>query len=435
MDELEIRVYDKTGGWIGNVGAPESVKGSVLQHGPGSFQLTLRENEPYLDAIMTPGARIAMDLRGAPLFSGMRRPIGNGLVVGGSPTCTIQGDRRLLDNHLALVVPGGPLAPTSTSGAGRLGQAVVTDAAGPDGTVVGQGGYMQWPAELSTAESLVKWLLTQNLVRSREPVVIAPDQGRGGDARAAGVLPQVRMDKLSEAIQPLLDWSGLTLTALRNRSGLVVVEVRESFAWPAAFTVESGVVVDGSWTITPPSATRVILGGPGEDAARAFWQVNDATGLEDEYGDSIEVFKDATGATLTWPQSLDQSLQVAKYYLLRTDVTEANKTLFRAYLDEAARGALVDGLPVTSIAAELAETDQFHFGGQQGVLLGDELTVTAASGVDFHDVATEAEVTYTASEGLAVKTKLGDLSDSPDRKQARLIARLFAAQRRMARNR
>jgi hypothetical protein len=435
MDDLEIRVYDKSGGWVGNIGAPESVKGSVLQHAPGSFQLALRENEPYLDAVMTPGARVAIDLRGAPLFSGMRRPISGGLVVGDSPTCTIQGDRRLLDNHLALVVPGGPLAPTATSGAGRFGQAAQVDDLGPAGTVVGQGGYMQWPSSLSSAESLVKWLLSQNLVRSREPVVIATDQGRGGNARAAGVLPQVRMDKLSEAIQPLLDWSGLTLTALRDRSGMVVVDVRESFAWPAAFTVESGVVVDGSWSITPPSATRIILGGPGQDAARAFWQVNDATGLEDEYGDSIEVFKDATGATLTWPQSLDQSLQVAKYYLLRSDVSEGNKALFRSYLDEAARGALADGAPLTSIAAELAETDQFHYGGAQGVLLGDELTVTAASGVDFHDVVTEAAISYTASEGLTVDTKLGDLTDNPDRKQARLIARLFAAQRRAARNR
>lgn len=432
-----IRVYDKTRAWIGNIGAPEALTGSVLQHGPGSFQLTLREDEPYLDDVMAKGARIAIDYLDAPLFSGMRRGISGGLVRGTSPQCTIQGDRRLADNHLALVVPGAPLAPTSTSGSGsaRLGQSVQVDTLGPAGTVDGQDGYMAWPSNLSAAESLVKWVLGQNLVRSREPVTIAPDQGRGGNARAAGVLPQVRMAKLSEAIQPILDWSGLTLTARRNAAGTVVMDVHESEPWPGEFTVASGVVTDGSWSIAPPTATRAILGGPGQDAARAFWQVNDATGLEDEYGDSIEVFKDATGATLQWPQGLDQTLQVAKYYLLRADVSDANKALFRAYLNTAGLGALEDGAPLTSIAATLAETGDFHYGGQDGVQLGDEVTVVAATGVPFTDVVTEAQFSYTSSNGLTVKPILGDLTDNPDRKQARLIARLFAAQRRMARNR
>lgn len=431
---FEIRVYTKTREWVGNIGSPESLAGSVLQHGPGSMKLTLRQDEPYLAAMTAKGARVGIDYLGERLFSGMSRLSAGGLLDQDAPTFTIQGDRRILDNHLALVAPGGAIVPTAISGTGRLAQSVQVDDVGPAGTIVGQSGYMEWPDSLSSAESLVKWIVGQNLQRAYEPVVVAPDQGRGGNARSAGVLPQVRMAKISEAIQTILDWSGLTLTAVRNRAGTIVIDVRESLAWPAKFTVDSGVVAGGDWSVAPPSATRILIGGPGEDAARAFWQVNAPSALEDEYGDSIEVFKDATGATLQWPQSLAQNLQVAKYYLLRSDVTDRNKALLRAYLNNAGREALADGEAVSSIAADLAETESFHFGGADGVLLGDEVTVTAASGVDFHDVVTEAEFSYTASSGLVVKTKLGDLTNNPDRKQARLIARLIAAQRRAARN-
>lgn len=432
-----IRVYDKARQWQGNIGAPQALSGSILQHAAGSFQLTLDPADPMLDDVMAKGSRIAIDYLDAPLFSGMRRPFSGALTSDGNVQCTIEGDRRVLNNHMALVVPTSPLLPTSISGTGpaRLAQAVQTDAAGASGTVQGQTGYMVWPAEVSTAEAAIKYILGANLGRAFEPTTIKPNLNRGGDARAAGVLPQVRMAKLSEAIQPILDWSGLTLVALRSVLGTIEIDVREPEVWPGRFSVDSGVVTGGSWSIAPPSATRVILGGPGQDAARAFWQVNDQTGLEAEYGDSIEVFKDATGATLTWPQSLDQVQQVAKYYLLRTDVTAANKALFRAYLDQAGRDALADGAALTSIAATLSETEDFHALGLDGIQLGDEMTVTAANGVDFPDVVTEVKVAYTAADGVKVTPILGDLSDSPDRTQARLIARLFAAMRRQAQNR
>lgn len=433
-----IRLYDKSRQWLSNIGAPRALSGSVLQHAAGSFQLTLDPDDPNLDDVMAKGARIAIDYLGAPLFTGMRRPISGSLSTDGPVQCTIQGDRRLLDNTLALVVPSGPILPTTISGtsAGRLAQAVQTDVAGADGTAQGQTGYMVWPAGVSSAEAAIKYILSANLGRAYEPVTVAPNQNRGGDARAAGILPQVRMATLAEAVQPILDWSGLTLTAVRSLQGVVVVDVSEPEPWPGSFTVASGVVTGGTWSLTPPSATRMILGGPGQDAARAFWQVNDATGLEDEYGDRIEVFRDATGANLTWPEGLDQTLQVAKYYLLRSDVTDANKALFRAYMNAAGADGLDDGAALTSISATLAETDEFHFGGTDGLQLGDELTVTAASGVDFTDVVTEAQFAYTADAGLVVKPMLGDATtNNPGRAQARLISRLFAAQRRMARNR
>lgn len=434
-----IRVYDKSRQWQGNIGAPEALTGSVLRHGAGSFQLTLDPAEEYLDVVMAKGSRIAIDYLGVPLFTGMRRGLTGPLVTAGdagsSPTCTIQGDRRVLDNHLALVAPSGPIMPTALSGDGALAQAVQTGAAGAAGTIVGQGGYMTWPGNLSSAESLVKWVLAANLGRAYEPVTIKPDKGRGGNARAAGILPLVRMASLTEAIQPILDWSGLVVTALRNEAGTIEIDVHEPDLWPGTFTAESGVLTDGTWSVAPPTTTRVIVGGPGQDAARAFYQLNDATGLEAEYGDSIETFRDATGAQLTWPQNLAQTLQVAKFYLLRTDVTQADKDTFVAYLRAAGADGLADGLPLTSITASLSESEDFRYGGPDGLQLGDEVTVQATSGAEFTDVVTEAKFSYTASGGLSVTPILGDLTDRPERKQANLIARLFAAQRRMARNR
>lgn len=435
-----LRVYDKAHQLQGVIGSPVAVSGSVLRNKPGSFQLTIANDDPMVDDVLARGARIGIEYKSAALFSGQARARSGSITADGGLQFSVQGDRRLLDNTVALIAPGQPITPTSLDGTTPQGLAQAWRSPGvtpgPAGTVQGQYEFTLWPSDsaiVGSAESMVKWLLQTNLIdRLGRRVRIAPDLGRGGQVS----LPSLRNPSLAEAVQPILDASGLVLWAMQLPGDeFVTIDVRVPDVWPAPLTSASGILDGGTWSITPPSATRAIVGGPGEGTARAFFEFRDQTGLEDEYGDIIEVFRDATGANLKWPDSLADQYRVAKYFLLRSEVSESDKALFRAYVATAGADALLDGQPVTSVNASLAETDQFHFGGSDGIQLGDRVTVTTAGDLVLDDAVTEAEFSYTASGGLHATPILGNRKDDPSRRMADAIVRLAAGQRKIQRDR
>lgn len=432
-----LTVYDKRLRPVGAIGSPVAVNGSVLLHKPGSFQLVLDPADPMVEDVLAKGSRLGVEYRGQPLFSGKRRALSGGITAAGNVQCTFQGDRRELDNVLALIAPGNPITPTSLDASTAAGQAQAplppgTLAPAP-GTTGVQAAYTIWPDDLDSAESAIKWLLTTNLVdRVRRPVYIPPSQGRGGQVP----LPNLRNPPLSEAIQSILDASGLQVTAIQKRGDeFVTIDVRQSGVWAAPLTKESGILDDGVWSLTPPTATRMLIGGPGEGAARAFFELRDSTGLEDEYGDVIEVFRDATGANLKWPDSLSAQYKVPAYFLLRNEVPDADKALFRSYINTAGQSGLVEGQPTTSVSATLSETEQFYFGGSDGIQLGDRVTIKTEGGVTLEDVVTEGKFSYTASGGLDVSPILGARKDDPNRRIADAIVRLATGQRTIQRDR
>lgn len=435
-----LRVYNKANQLQGVIGAPVAVAGSVLRNKPGSFQVTIANDDPMVDDVLTKGARLAIEYRGSALFSGQIRVQSGSITSDGHLQFSVQGDRRVLDNTVALIAPGQPITPSSLDGTTPEGLAQAWQSPGiipgPAGTIQGQYEFTLWPSApevTGAAESMVKWLLRTNLVdRLRRPVVIAPDLARGGLVP----LPSLRNPSLAEAVQPILDASGLVLWA-RQMPGdeFVTIDVRKPDVWPARLTSSSGILEGGTWSLTPPSATRAIVGGPGEGTARAFFEYRDQTGREDEYGDVIEVFRDATGANLKWPDSLAEQYRVAKYYLLRPEVNETDKALFRAYVANAGSDALLDGQPVTSVSASLAETDQFYFGGADGIQLGDSVQILTAGGLKLDDVVTEGEFSYTASGGLRVSPILGNRKDDPSRRIADAVVRLASGQRKIQRDR
>ncbi|TFD54211.1 hypothetical protein E3T43_12805 [Cryobacterium sp. Hh7] len=294
-------------------------------------------------------------------------------------------------------------------------------------------GSTQWggPA-ITTAETAIKHLIGVNFTRLGRPVTIGADQGRGGNAVAAGMLPQVRFGSLDMNLQALIEWSGLRVT-LRQDPTLptIHVEVSVPTVWPQKLTVESGIVIDGTWSTDDPEATRIIVGGPGQETERAFWGVNDTTGLEAEYGDIIEVFRDATGATLTWPEVIPDAQQIADRYLLRPEVSAADKTIFTNYLNAAGAKSLGEGGLMSGVSLELSETEVFHFGGADGIQLGDTITVTS-QGLTFTDRITEATLSWDATDGLVVTPRVGQKTDDPDRQMAEAVAALARAQIRLS---
>jgi hypothetical protein len=394
-----------------------------------SAQLVLPDDLSVNEFMLEDGARVICRYKGEHLMSGMLRSTSGQLAAGGLITYQLQDDYRWLTNTRAWVRPGSPLAPTSlTAGTdATLGQAVQTGAAGGNGTTKGQAGYMSWPSSVRTTETAVKHLLALNFARLGRPYIPTPDLGRGGDARAAGMLPQVRMDTLLEYVQPLLEWAGLGIRLWQEpREVGVRADVYEPKLFPQTLTYESGIVDNGTWTTKAPSVTRIITMGPGELAARAFREVRD-TALEQRFGDIIESTTEATGGdALKWPDGLAEDLKVAKYYLLRSDISAELKKAFTDVLDAAGNKALAAGVPTSGVQAPLIETDAFHYGGTDGFHQGDRVKISRGT-LSFEDRITECSLTLNTADGLVVKPTVGEVNDSPNRTLARSIVKLARA--------
>lgn len=447
-----ITVFDKHLARVGWVGDPSSLNGSIRHNSLSNMQLVLAAGDPMIAPLMEKGARVAIDYRGQRIGSfKVRNP--NGSFSPNGPTqFQLQGDWRLLRNSLAWVASNYPLLPDTLypgNNPGYLGQSHYPGGGSdvqptPPGNVVNQWGYFKWPdgsgssggVMVRYSETAVQWVVGSNLNRLHHPVTFAPDLQRGGDILAAGMLPQLRFPTLEEAAMPILDWSGLGLRLCQEDdvTPTILVSMYEPNVWPAKLTFESQIIRDGTWSISDPSATRGVLGGPGEDVMRAFWEVLDATGLEDDYGDVIELWGDATGTNLQWPEGLADDLQVAKYYLLRPEVSATDKANFMAYMNTAANKMLEKGRPSASVRVVLGETESFHFGGADGIQLGDQVTVVTPTGLEVTDRVREVEFKYSQSNGLEVTPIIGEPTLNPDpiRQLANAVAGLAASQRRMS---
>lgn len=446
-----ITVFDKHLQRVGWVGDPSSLSGSIRFNSLGNMQLILKGGDPMIEPLMEKGARVTIDYRGKRLDSfKVRNP--NGSFQPNTPvTFQLQGDWRMLRNTLAWVASNHPLMPTHLYPGNDpyyLGQSTYpgggADVNPQPGNTSGQFGYFLWPngspatggVNIRFAESAVKWVTGSNLHRVGQPVIFGDDLERGGDIAAAGALPQLRFPTLEEAVQPILDWSGLGLRLVHehDEDDLITVDVYEPNVWPAKLTFESQIIRDGSWSIADPNVTRGVLGGPGEDVARAFWEVLDTTGLEDDYGDVIEAWGDSTGANIQWPDSVPDILQVAKYYFVRPEVSSGDKAMLQGYFTQAANKMLAGGVPSARASVVLGETESFHFGGTDGIQLGDQVTVVTPTGLEITDRVREVAFKYAVGNGLEVTPIIGEAitGQDPIRQLAAAVAKLAAAQRRLS---
>jgi hypothetical protein len=238
---------------------------------------------------------------------------------------------------------------------------------------------------------------------------------------------------MEEPVLDLLKWSGLGLTFSQDAANPTInVDVFEPKVWQQPLTVESGIIINGSWSTNDPEATRGVVGGPGDGVDRAFWPMVTATDLESTYRDVVEVFRDATSANITWPPAItDDLLKVAKYFLLRSEVAASDKTEFQSFLNTAGAKGLEEGVPTSGLSLELSETETFHFGGVDGIQLGDTITATSR-GLTFTDRITEANLSWDATDGIVVTPRVGTKTDDPDRQLAEAVAALARTQIRLS---
>lgn len=387
-------------------------------NGQGTGEFAVPLDAPVLQYLQQDGARIIARYRGEHLMSGAILDPQGEWRPDGSVRFQIEDDWRILTNSLAWPRPRGNLRPNSGL---DLGQAWQVSPAGDAFTVTGQRGYFQWPAEISSAEGAIKHLVSENIVtRLGRPVVIGANRDRGGNARAAGLLTDaatVRFDQVDEAIEPLLTFSGLHLRVWQEPGETFLrLDTFETKRWPQQLTLSSGILTEGEWSTKRATATRVIIGGPGEDAARVFYEQRD-TALEARYNDVIEIFKDSTNAPLEWPEGIPENLRNAKYAHLRNDLSAEARRALLAALTAAATKALADSAESVGLNVKLAETDSFHFHGIDGIHIGDEVDVARLnddqSEAPFRDRITTAAITV-GDSGLQINPQLGGIVDDED---------------------
>lgn len=422
-------IYDKDFALIGFIVDPlfVNVVPAWDDQDYGNFRVTA--DNPHTEALQEPGARVTIEYRGEVALSGAITSWQGDILSGGNITYQVLGDRQLPDDAVMWPNPGNPLMPKSNKDLGQAWKRPEGDLR--PGEVVYQDGYYQWPMSVTTYEAAIKWVIQDQLVkRLGQPVTVLPDRGRGGTLDRAD-LPRIRLDPVWEALTPLKNASGLGVHFWQDPLGKTInFDVIEPTVWPEPLTVESGIVVGGTYQARRPTATRVIVGGNGDTAARAFYGIEgrgQQTALERQWGMIAEVFRDATSGELIWPEGLDEKYKVPKYGPFV--MTPANWTSYLNTLKKSEADGLAAGAANTSLNVELSETETFHFGGKDGIPLGATVTVIIR-GVSYQDVVTSAQIVFNRDDGLKVTPIIGTYEDDPDAQLAKFVRSLSDSVRR-----
>lgn len=409
-------------------------------NGLGTAALAFEQFHPQLGRVLAPGARIICVWRGSVLLSGMVRADSGSFLAGSAPTIIqVQDDRRILRNILARVAPDNPLeAATKTD----LAQAVATGTLRA-GTVEGQGSHMEWPAWVVTVGDALRFLIDQNLPRATAyPYTIITETrsgslphgvpGLGADARS--ILPTVRFKTLDDIFEGLLALSGARVRveqqADEKRVRIVLSDPRLS---ASIITPSSGIIAGGSWKREAPDITHSVIGGSGEASARAFVDFADADRAA-TWHDHIEVFRDATGHSIPWPDTLADAFRVPKYAHLRDELTPAQRSAFAAYLRAAGESALREGAAQASVSVDLAETAAFQIGGAR-TQLGDFMRIRSSEGSGgglFTDRLTEIQVSRNTEGEEKVTPRVGEISGDASSQVFASIQRIARSERNRA---
>jgi hypothetical protein len=285
-------------------------------------------------------------------MSGPVRHVGGPFTLGPDLTFTVESDFRVVNNWLGWPVPDAPI-----SGGQTVEYRTIT---GP-------------------AETVVKTVMAENAARLGYPLTVAEDEGRG----AVGTY-SFRFHPIYDRLFPAVDQAGIGVTVRMEGQGLLL-DCYEPRDYEHRLSPDDGTVVGGTFSLTAPSTTRVVVGGQGEGVLREF-----------------RAFSDHARDT-------------------------AEGDIYQARADE----ALAAGAAMAGLSLELSETKHFRYGGE-GLRVGDRVTAEI-DGQLFTDVLREVRLSWDKTGDVATPV-LGERSDDTD---TRLAKKLRALERgdtdRMAR--
>lgn len=265
---FEVEIYDKTRKRRNKLGAFNSGTVTIGRWaGEAVFTIPGNTAAARLELIHERGTRIRILDEGEPIMSGViTRRSGKG-PVNPSTGFTVTSDARVLHDILAWPVPAASLT----------------------------GQNVEYRTITGPLETVVKTILTENVVRLGYPLTIAPDQGRGPTVKV-----QWRFHSIFERIKGLLEQHNAMLDVLMDEAGVLHAEYRQGVNVAKPFDIASGTLSSWEWDDQPPSVTRVVVGGQGEGVARKFVEVV-GTSREGLWGTIIEQFVDARDIDETAP--------------------------------------------------------------------------------------------------------------------------------------
>lgn len=355
-----LTIWDKSLNRLGFVADPISVTVTPRHNAIGSLDLTVALSDDVVPLLTPRGGRITCTYKGAQIFSGPRRPLNaQGPTQGGTITLSYEDDIRLLWNLLGYAVPANTADNQTATADVRTGP----------------------------AETVVKGYLSANKGRHPKTITVAANQGRG-----SSISGSVRMVPLADELIDKVDGAGIGLSVRQNGSSGLVVDCYTPATVQRALTEIGGGIRSYTWTENPFTANGGVVGGPNEGKDREFRRV-DNTASQTEWGDLIETVIDASDKTLI------------------------------ADIIVAGNAALAAAGPTAGFSIELAETDIFHYGGDNGIHVGDSATANIA-GQTITDVIREVALSWDRGNGLVVKPAVGDHSDDPNTTLLAFLQRL-----------
>lgn len=367
---FEILVFDRFYGFVDWVGSPEKLS-IVLKHNDVSTaSITLPLNHPQVPDLDADGARVVIKYRDEDILHGIAEMTGaSGPTVDGTVTFTVTDHFRLFRRILGFPNPTGYTA---------------------EGALPSQGEDTAYYTATGAAESIVKDFVQKNAItRLSDNVVCAPDLARG-DVIPGGV--SIRMHKLYDRLFPAVDLAGIGVTVRQVEDSGLIVDCYEPAKYPIELSEDGGTVSLYSWTKSNPTVTRVVAGGQGEGTARV-WHYAVDWAREAQYADMIEDFRDARDAADT------------------------------AVLADRAQESLTAGRAMAGLSLTLSESETFQYGGEDGVHVGDIVSVDLGSFV-ITDVLREARFNWDVESGLTVTPSVGEKVQSPEDQVASAVRQL-----------
>lgn len=220
---------------------------------------------------------------------------------------------------------------------------------------------------------------------------VAADQARGGTVTGSARFDVLNdlldgIAKVGDTSRTFLDGvtkvtAGLGYRVRQNGNRLLFeVTVPRDVSGLVRFDVDNGTAESLTYSYESPTVTRVIVGGPGTNAARTLvprW-TSDSLAAETLWGRRIEQFADDQSSTTT---------------------SELQQTGDQILADGGATKVAVDITPV--------DTDLVMFG--RDYMLGDLVTVVVDD-IEVKDVVSEVTISQDDTGGLSVKATVGDVS-------------------------
>lgn len=343
---FEILVYDKSFKRVGWVGAYQSLTATVRHNAVSTAEFVVLLTHPRIPDLMTPGCRIVMNYDGDYLLSGTVES--NSISESaGTVAFTVQSDFAKLTQTLGWPVPANP--------------------------ITGQGTAATQYTLTGPAETVVKRIAGVNAARRGEPIVIAPDLGRGNVVTVFW-----RMNPLVDKLFPVIDQAGIGVDFRQSGKGWLL-DCYTPTVRKHILSQESGIVVDATAVLTNPTLTRVVVGGQGVGTAREFVEIINAP-MEAKYGFIREGFVDARDLATT------------------------------AELTARGQEALAAAAETYGFSMTLAENNVFKYG--RTIRIGDIATyainVPRQSPILITDVCRLVTITHNPGEPVIATPSLGD---------------------------